>query len=123
MIIGVPTEILEHEARVAVIPETVREYVRMGFEVIVQSHAGEGALKSDQEYREAGARIVPDAMSVFARGRPGAQGQAAVVQRGARASRSGVDSRRDHADHLPPSRRPGQSRHGAHLGSASASPR
>jgi H+-translocating NAD(P) transhydrogenase subunit alpha len=65
MIIGVPTEILEHEARVAVIPETVREYVRMGFEVIVQSHAGEGALKSDQEYAEAGARIVPDALSVF----------------------------------------------------------
>ena len=67
MIIGVPTEILEHEARVAVIPETVREYVRMGFEVIVQSHAGEGALRSDQEYQEAGARIVPDAMSVFGR--------------------------------------------------------
>jgi H+-translocating NAD(P) transhydrogenase subunit alpha len=65
MIIGVPTEILEHEARVAVIPETVRDYVRMGFEVIVQSHAGEGALRTDQEYQEAGARIVPDAMSVF----------------------------------------------------------
>jgi H+-translocating NAD(P) transhydrogenase subunit alpha len=65
MIIGVPTEILEHEARVAVIPETIREYVRMGFDVIVQSHAGDGALRSDQEYQEAGARIVPDAMSVF----------------------------------------------------------
>ena len=65
MIIGVPTEILEHEARVAAIPETVREYVRMGFEVVVQSHAGEGALRSDQQYQEAGARIVPDAMSVF----------------------------------------------------------
>ncbi len=65
MIIGVPTEILEHEARVAVIPETVRELVRMGFEVVVQSQAGQGALWPDQQYEAAGARIVPDAMSVF----------------------------------------------------------
>jgi NAD(P) transhydrogenase subunit alpha len=65
MIIGVPTEILEHEARVAAIPETVREYIRMGFDVVVQSRAGEGALRSDKEYRDAGARIVPDAVSVF----------------------------------------------------------
>ena len=65
MIIGVPTEVLEHEARVAVIPETVRQYVQMGFEVLVQSRAGEGALQSDAAYEAAGARIVPDAMSVF----------------------------------------------------------
>ncbi len=65
MIIGVPTEILEQEARVAAIPETVREYVQMGCEVVVQSGAGEGALRSDQEYQEAGARLVPDALSVY----------------------------------------------------------
>ena len=67
MILGVPKEILEKEKRVAAIPETVQKYVGMGFEVLVQSSAGEGALRTDQEYRAAGAEIVADAETLFSR--------------------------------------------------------
>ncbi len=66
MILAIPKEILAHENRVAAIPETVGQYVQMGFEVAVQSSAGEGALWSDEEYRRAGARIVDDPRSLFA---------------------------------------------------------
>lgn len=58
MVIGVPREILENERRVAALPETVAEYSRMGFRVLVQSSAGEGAYRSDEEYASAGAEIV-----------------------------------------------------------------
>ncbi|OHB80950.1 MAG: NADP oxidoreductase [Planctomycetes bacterium RBG_16_64_10] len=66
MILGIPKEILDNELRVAALPETVAEYVKMGFEVLVQSSAGEGALRADAEYEKAGARIVSDPASLFA---------------------------------------------------------
>ena len=58
MILGIPKEILANEQRVAALPETVAEYVKMGFEVLVQSTAGDGALRADAEYSASGARIV-----------------------------------------------------------------
>jgi len=65
MIVGVPKEILEQEGRVAAIPDTVRQYVEMGFKVLVQTSAGEGALWPDDRFVSAGAEIVPDALSLF----------------------------------------------------------
>ena len=67
MVIGIPTEILEREYRVAALPEEVAAYVRMGFDVVVQAGAGEGALCSDADYAAAGATIVPTASEVFDR--------------------------------------------------------
>ncbi len=67
MILGIPKEILDNELRVAALPETVTELVKMGFEVLVQASAGEGALQPDAEYERAGAEIVGDAESLFAR--------------------------------------------------------
>jgi len=66
MILAIPREILEHEGRVAAIPETVRQYVQMGFTVRVQASAGEESLHSDAEYVEAGAEIVSDPVRLFA---------------------------------------------------------
>ena len=66
MILGIPKEILENELRVAALPETVAEYTRMGFEVLVQSSAGEGALRADAEYERAGAKVVGDPETLFA---------------------------------------------------------
>jgi len=66
MILGIPKEILANEQRVAALPETVAEYVKMGFEVLVQSTAGDGALRADAEYSASGARIVGDAQALFA---------------------------------------------------------
>lgn len=67
MILGVPKEILEKERRVAAIPETVEKLVAMGFQVLVESSAGVGALRSDEEYQKVGAEIVNDAETLFAR--------------------------------------------------------
>jgi len=66
MILGIPKEIMDDELRVAALPETVAEYVRMGFEVLVESSAGEGALRADAEYERAGAKIVSDPDTLFA---------------------------------------------------------
>jgi len=65
MILGIPKEILEQEGRVAAVPDTVQQYVAMGFRVLVQTSAGEGALCSDDQFVSAGAEIVPDAVSLF----------------------------------------------------------
>ena len=66
MMLGIPKEILDDELRVAALPETVAEYAKMGFEVLVESSAGEGALRADAEYEKAGARIVGDPETLFA---------------------------------------------------------
>jgi len=67
MIIGIPKEILERERRVAALPENVAAYVKMGFEVLVESTAGEGAFRSDDDYRQAGATVVDDVEDLFNR--------------------------------------------------------
>ncbi len=66
MVIGIPKEILPEERRVAAIPDTVRRYRQQGFDVIVQAGAGAGIFKTDQDYEEAGARIMPGAAEIFA---------------------------------------------------------
>ncbi|MGB4867282.1 MAG: alanine dehydrogenase, partial [Hyphomicrobium sp.] len=65
MRIGVPTEIKSSEFRVGLVPGSVRELTAKGHEVIVQSGAGAGLFADDATYMKAGARIVPDAASVF----------------------------------------------------------
>src|SRR6201994_2981111 len=66
MKIGVPTEIKSDEYRVAITPAGVREMTEHGHEVLIQSGAGEGSAISDERYALQGARIVPDAATVFA---------------------------------------------------------
>jgi alanine dehydrogenase len=65
MRIGVPTEIKSSEFRVGLVPGSVRELTAKGHEVLVQSGAGAGIFADDATYEKAGARIVPDAGSVF----------------------------------------------------------
>jgi alanine dehydrogenase len=66
MRIGVPSEIKTDEYRVAITPAGVRELSARGHEVLVQSGGGEGSAMSDEQFQAQGARIVPDAESVFA---------------------------------------------------------
>ncbi|MBB5519955.1 alanine dehydrogenase [Amphiplicatus metriothermophilus] len=66
MRVGVPKEIKNSEFRVGLTPGSVREYVAHGHEVIVETGAGAGIRAGDQDYEAAGARIAPDAASVFA---------------------------------------------------------
>jgi H+-translocating NAD(P) transhydrogenase subunit alpha len=65
MIIGVPKEILHEENRVASTPDTLSKYIKLGFEVRVESSAGQGIFKSDGEYAKAGARLVADPVQLF----------------------------------------------------------
>jgi alanine dehydrogenase len=66
MKVGVPTEIKADEYRVALTPIGVRELTEHAHEVVVQSGAGEGSALPDDAFAAQGARIVPDAESVFA---------------------------------------------------------
>ena len=65
MKVGVPTEIKTDEYRVSLTPAGVRELVEHGHEVLIQSDAGVGSTIPDEEYVAQGARILPDAPSVF----------------------------------------------------------
>jgi len=58
MIIGIPKEIKDNEYRVALPPGGVRELVRHGHRVLVESEAGAGSAFSDDEYVTAGATVV-----------------------------------------------------------------
>jgi alanine dehydrogenase len=65
MRVGVPTEIKEDEYRVALTPVGARELAEHGHDVLIQSGAGEGSAIPDEAYVAQGARIVPDAPSMF----------------------------------------------------------
>lgn len=58
MKIGVPREIKDNEYRVAMTPSSVDTFVSAGHEVYVETGAGEGIGKSDEEYIESGAKII-----------------------------------------------------------------
>ncbi|HZA14474.1 MAG TPA: Re/Si-specific NAD(P)(+) transhydrogenase subunit alpha, partial [Myxococcaceae bacterium] len=58
--IGVPTESAAGERRVAATPESIHKLRELGFEVVVQSRAGEGAGFPDAEYEKAGAIVAAD---------------------------------------------------------------
>ena len=64
--VGVPKEIKTREYRVAMTPDGVREFERQGIDVFVETGAGEGASFSDDDYRAAGATIVPTAADAWA---------------------------------------------------------
>lgn len=66
MRIGVPREIKPNEYRVGLTPDAVREFISVGHEVIVETHAGDGINASDHIYRSLGARIAESAAEVFA---------------------------------------------------------
>ena len=67
MIIGIPKEILDQENRVAALPEMVSKYIEMGFDVLVESSAGECSLHSDEEYEKAGAKIIGEASELYSK--------------------------------------------------------
>jgi alanine dehydrogenase len=64
--VGVPREIKTAEHRVAMTPDGVREFERLGIDVVVETGAGEGAGFRDDDYLAAGADIVPTAADAWA---------------------------------------------------------
>ncbi|HEU4480972.1 MAG TPA: alanine dehydrogenase [Actinomycetota bacterium] len=66
MKVGVPRELKDHEYRVAITPAGVRELVVHGHDVVIEKDAGRGSSILDSEFERAGAKILPDADTVFA---------------------------------------------------------
>src|SRR3984957_17247000 len=66
MIIGVPKEIKDHEARVGITPAGAKALVEAGHTVLIETHAGAQSGFPDHEYQDAGAEIVGEAGYVWA---------------------------------------------------------
>lgn len=87
MKLGIPRECHDGELRVAATPETARQLAGLGLEVIIEATAGAAADYPDQDYVEAGARLVraldlPE-LDVLAHVRPLEPATAKALKRGA----------------------------------------
>ena len=65
MKIGVPTEIKAQESRVGLTPISVQELTNHGHEVIIQDNAGFEAGFTNEDYLEAGAKIIKTPQEIF----------------------------------------------------------
>lgn len=63
--LGVPKEVKASEGRVAITPDGVREFERLGIEVFIERGAGEAASLADADYIAAGATIVSTAADAW----------------------------------------------------------
>ena len=89
MRVAVPKEITPRERRVALTPDAAAALVKGGLEILVESGAGDGAFHSDAAYEKAGARIAPDAATLY--------GQADVVLKVQKPTLDEIDRMREGA--------------------------
>ncbi len=66
MKIAIAKERRPHERRVAATPDTIKRYLQWGFDVTVESGAGEAASLSDAAYQAAGATVAATRAETFA---------------------------------------------------------
>lgn len=67
MIVGCTKELKNNEFRVGLTPDNVLVLVSKGHTVLIETHAGEGASFTDEEYIAAGAQILETAKEIFER--------------------------------------------------------
>ncbi|MDQ0214645.1 alanine dehydrogenase [Oikeobacillus pervagus] len=65
MIIGVPKEIKNNENRVAITPAGVVNLTQAGHQVLIEATAGLGSGFTDEEYTQAGAKLIESASDVW----------------------------------------------------------
>ncbi len=65
MKVGTVKEIKNNEFRVGMTPDSAKTYLEHGHSVYVQAGAGDGAGFTDDEYANAGAKVVPTAADVY----------------------------------------------------------
>ncbi len=65
MIVGVPKEVKDHEARVGLVPSGVATLTEAGHRVFVETQAGAASSLPDKEYVDAGAEILASAAEVW----------------------------------------------------------
>ena len=63
--IGVPKEIFPNECRVAATPDTATKLQKLGFDVLIESGAGNAANCPDEAFEKVGCRIVPKAEDLW----------------------------------------------------------
>ena len=89
MQLSVPTETAMREKRVAITPDSIGRFKKLGFDVVVQQGAGLAAGFRDDAYVAAGARLESDAKStlagatIVAKVQPPAAGEIAWMPEGA----------------------------------------
>ena len=66
-IIAAPKEIEDGETRVAMTPQSARELQKLGFECMIESHAGAAAQFSDAQYKAENVKIVKEAKELWKR--------------------------------------------------------
>ena len=57
MRVAVPKEIKSGEKRVALVPDVINKFTKLGYEVIIESGAGIHAQATDRDYEDAGAKV------------------------------------------------------------------
>ena len=67
MIVFVPKENNNSETRVSATPDSVKDLVKLGIEVYVESTAGEKSFISDKDYSEKGATIVKETSDSYSK--------------------------------------------------------
>ena len=65
MRVGIPSEVKNHEYRVAITPSGTHELVRHGHEVYIEADAGLGSSIPDADFSAAGATMLPTADDVW----------------------------------------------------------
>ena len=67
MLIGIPKEIKDNEARVALSPQGVAELCYLGHELYVEKNAGAEIGYNDELYKKAGAKILANNEEIYAK--------------------------------------------------------
>ena len=65
MKISIPTEITADETRVAATPQSVKELIKAGYEVNIETGAGSSSFISDDNFKNAGANIVNSTKELY----------------------------------------------------------
>jgi H+-translocating NAD(P) transhydrogenase subunit alpha len=66
MIVFIPKEKLPNETRVAATPDTVKDLIKAGLQVQIESNAGLKSFISDQDYEKKGGVIINNPLKSYA---------------------------------------------------------
>jgi NAD(P) transhydrogenase subunit alpha len=86
MRVAVPKEIKAGEKRVALVPDVINKFTKLGYEVIIESGAGIHAQATDKDYEAVGAKIATEVLKdadVVLSVQPLTPEQAATLKQGA----------------------------------------
>ena len=65
MKISIPKETIQDESRVAATPQSVKELIKAGYKVNIETGAGTNSFISDDNFKKAGANIVNSTKELF----------------------------------------------------------